>query len=80
MLKGTREVILRKVQPTSIHGQLSLDLYFVDPDDPDEQVRVARVGPETVPRNLQPGDRVQLSYVLGAVIGVIRTQVAAPQD
>ena len=44
MLKGSREVILRKVQPISVHGQISWDVYFSDPDDPD-QVSVARVGP-----------------------------------
>lgn len=33
MLKGTRDVLVTKVQPVSIHGQISLDVYFIDPDD-----------------------------------------------
>ena len=32
MLKGTRDGILKRVQPTSIHGQISLDVYFTDLD------------------------------------------------
>ena len=53
MLKGTRDGILKKVQPVSIHGQVSLDLFFTDVDDPDGQPHVARMGPEAVTRNLE---------------------------
>jgi hypothetical protein len=67
MLKGTKEVLVRKIQPVSIHGQVSLDVYFVDPDDPQGQVSLARVGAESVPRRLEPGDRVTLHYLLGVV-------------
>ena len=45
MLKGSRKVLVKKVQPVSIHGQISLDVYFVDPEEPDGQVSIARVGP-----------------------------------
>ena len=31
MLKGTRTALIKKIQPVSIHGQISLDVYFVDP-------------------------------------------------
>ena len=34
MLKGSRKVLVKKVQPVSIHGQISLDVYFVDPEEP----------------------------------------------
>ena len=44
MLKGTRTAIIKKIQPVSIHGQISLDVYFVDPDDPQGQVSLARLG------------------------------------
>src|SRR6476646_9644823 len=58
VLKGTRDGILKKVQPTSIHGQISWDVYFTDVEDPDGQITVARVGPEAVmDNNLEPGDR-----------------------
>lgn len=67
MLKGTKPALVKKIQPVSIHGQISLDVYFVDPEEPDGQVSLARVGPEAAPRNLEAGDLVTLHYVLGAV-------------
>jgi hypothetical protein len=72
MLKGSKPGVIRKIQPVSIHGQLSLDVYFVDPDDPDGQVSLARIGPESVPRNLEIGDTVDLHYLLGAVTQITR--------
>jgi hypothetical protein len=73
MLKGTREGVLKKVQPMSIHGQISCDVFFTDVDDPDGQVHVARVGPEAViGNNLEPGDRIQVEYVVGVPIRVTR--------
>jgi len=72
MLKGTRTALVKKIQPVSIHGQISLDVYFVDPDEPDGQVSLARIGPEATPRNLEPGDRVDLHYVLGVVTSITK--------
>ena len=72
MLKGTRDVLVTKVQPVSIHGQLSLDVYWVDPDDPQGQVSLARTGPESVPKDLEAGDRVTLHYMFGAVTSITR--------
>jgi hypothetical protein len=70
MLKGSREVLLKRVQPISVHGQISWDVYFADLDDPDGQVSVARVGPEAVNHKLEPGDTIRLDYTLGSVIAV----------
>jgi hypothetical protein len=78
MLKGTRDAIVKKVQPVSIHGQISLDVYFVSPDEPDGQVSLARVGPEAMPRNIEPGDLVTLHYLLGVVTAITRVSGAAP--
>jgi hypothetical protein len=72
MLKGTRSVQVTKVQPVSIHGQISLDVHFVDPDDPTGQVSLARIGPESVPRSIEAGDKVELHYVLGVVTSITR--------
>ena len=72
MLKGSRAGILRKVQPVSIHGQISWDVSFSDPDDRDGPVQMARVGPESVDRHLEPGDRIKLDYLLGSVTRVTR--------
>ena len=72
MLKGSKAALVKKIQPVSIHGQISLDVYVVDPDEPEGQVSLARIGPEAVPRDLEPGDVVDLHYVLGVVTQITR--------
>jgi hypothetical protein len=72
MLKGTREGLLKKLQPVSIHGQVSLDLFFTDVEDPDGQIHVARMGPEAVARNIEPGDRIRIEYLVGVAVKVER--------
>jgi hypothetical protein len=73
MLKGTRPALVKKIQPVSIHGQLSLDVYFADPEDPDGQVSRARLGPESVPRDLEPGQHVTVHYLLGVVTTITKS-------
>ena len=73
MLKGTKEATVTKVQPVSIHGQISLDVYFVDPEDSQGQVSLARIGPESVPKNLEASDRVTLHYMLGVVTSITKS-------
>ena len=72
MLKGTRPAVVTKIQPVSIHGQVSLDVYCADPDDPQGQITVARIGEESVPRGLEAGDRVMLHFVLGVITEITR--------
>jgi hypothetical protein len=72
MLKGTKVAIVKKIQPVSIHGQISLDVYFVDPDDREGQVSLARLGEEAVPRDLEAGDRVDLHYLVGVVTRITK--------
>lgn len=73
MLKGTREAVLKRIQPVSVHGQLSWEIVFVHADDPGEQLNAARVGPEAiVGHTLEAGDRIQLEYLVGVVVNVTR--------
>ena len=72
MLKGTRDGILRRLQPVSIHGQMSWDVLFTDVGDPDGQLHAARLGPEAVPHNLEPGDRILIDYLVGVAVRVTR--------
>jgi hypothetical protein len=73
MLKGTRNAILKRVQPISIHGQVSLEIVFTHVDDPEEQLHAARVGPEAIVGGaLEAGDHVQIEYLVGAVVKVTR--------
>jgi hypothetical protein len=72
MLKGTRSGIVTRIQPISIHGQVSLDVFWMDPEDPESEIRHARVGDEAAPRNLTPGDRITLHYLMGSVTRIER--------
>jgi hypothetical protein len=72
MLKGTRDGILKKVQPVSIHGQVSWDVFYTSVEDPDGQIHVARMGPEAVAGNLEPGDRIKVEYMVGVPVRVTR--------
>jgi len=70
VLKGSRDAVLHRLQPISIHGQLSYDVHYTFADEPDGQVRVARVGPEVLASGLQEGDRVLLDFLVGVVTAV----------
>jgi hypothetical protein len=70
MLKGSRDAILKKIQPISVHGQISLDVQYIYADEDGEQIRVARIGPEAVDKTLGPGDRITLDFLMGAVTAV----------
>jgi hypothetical protein len=72
MLKGTREGVVQRIQPISIHGQMSLDIFWLEPGDPDQELRHARVGQEDVPKDLSIGDDVTLHYLMGSVTKVTR--------
>ena len=72
MLKGTRDGVVNRIQPISIHGQISLDVFWTDPDDPEGEIRHARVGSESAPRDLEPGDRVVMHYLMGMVTEITR--------
>lgn len=72
MLKGTRRAIVQRIQPISIHGQISLDVFWVDPEDPEQEIRHARVGNEATPRDMSPGDTVVLHYLLGSVTQITK--------
>ena len=72
MLKGTRRAVVKRIQPISIHGQISLDILWVDPEDPEGELRHARVGDDAVPQDLAEDDEVDLHYVMGMVTRITR--------
>jgi hypothetical protein len=76
MLNGSRSAVVQKLQPVSIHGQLSFDVHYVFADEPDGPTRVARVGPEAMTPTLLPGDSVVIDFVVGVVTGVKRVRAA----
>jgi hypothetical protein len=72
MLKGSRDAVLHRMQPISIHGQLSYDLHYRFADEPDGPMHVARVGGEALAPGLQNGDPVTLDFLVGVVTAVRR--------
>jgi len=72
MLKGSRDGILKRIQPVSIHGQISCDVFFTSVEEPDGQTHVARLGPEAVADNLEPGDRISVEYLVGTAVRATR--------
>lgn len=72
MLKGSRDGVLQRMQPISIHGQLSYDLHYRFDDETTEQLHVARVGGEALSPGLQDGDRIELDFLVGVVTAVRR--------
>ncbi len=72
MLKGTRIGIVKRIQPVSVHGQMSLDVFWIDPEDPEEELRHARVGQESTPPDLEVGDRVTMHYLMGSITQITR--------
>jgi hypothetical protein len=77
MLKGSRDAVLHKLQPISIHGQLSYDVHYRFADEPDGQLRVARVGAEALEPGLQEGDGFRLDFLVGVVTNVHKPDRAA---
>jgi hypothetical protein len=72
MLNGSREGVLRRMQPISIHGQLSYDVHYTFADESDGQTRVARIGPEALAPGLQIGDKIRLDFLVGVVTAIHR--------
>ena len=73
MLKGSRQAILKRIQPISIHGQASWEIVFTHIDDTTEQLNAARVGPEAIAaESLEAGDRIDVEYLFNQVIKVTR--------
>jgi hypothetical protein len=72
MLKGTRQGVINRIQRISVHGQPSLDVFWVDPDDPEGEIRHARVGNEAAPVDLSAGDRVTMHYLMGMVTQITK--------
>ena len=81
MLKGSKKAVITKIQPVSIHGQVTWDVFFTDVEDPDGQIHNARLGPEAViGNNLEPGDRIQVEYLVGQAIRVTRVVPTSSQS
>jgi hypothetical protein len=66
---GEQEVIVLGVKPFGLHGVTYFDVAV---GFPDRTVQEARLGPESVPDSLQPGERVLATRVGNMVISLRR--------
>ena len=73
MLLGPKKALLRSVKQVIIHGHPYFDLQFSLAEAPD-RVQQSRVAGEDTPRDLQPGDRVILHFVMGMVVKVEKVE------
>ncbi|MEO6045405.1 MAG: hypothetical protein ABIQ47_16010 [Tepidiformaceae bacterium] len=60
------EAILAAVQPYDIHGTRYLRIAYAAKDDPD-RVTEGRVALESIYKDPQPGDRVEIRLLLGVI-------------
>lgn len=70
ILGGKKPAIIRHVQLIDIHGTRYYDIAYSHVNE--ENVRTARLGPEAVYLEVQPGDPVQVSYMMGVATSVER--------
>ena len=71
MLQRSVEGILVSIAPLSIHGQVIWDVFFTAAGSPDT-VTVARIGPESVEKDLRPGDRIVVHTLFGVASQIRR--------
>lgn len=66
---GEREAVVQQVRPVSIHGAQFVDVTVGYPDGARE---TARLGTESVPQNLEAGERVLVSTAVKMIVAIRR--------
>jgi hypothetical protein len=66
---GEQEAKVVEVKPFGLHG---VTYYDVTVEFPDRTVEQARLGPESVPEGLRPGERVMATRAANMVISLRR--------
>ena len=69
LVLGEREAIVTDIRPWDVHGVRYVD---VTVGYADGGVETARVGPESVPDDLQVGERVMVSRAVNMIVGMRR--------
>lgn len=68
IMAGSKDAVIINLQLLNIHGTYYYDLVYAHIDD--QQPRTARIGKEDIYANPQPGDTVQVAYLMNVVTGV----------
>lgn len=72
---GEQEAVVREVKPFDLHGVTYYDLALTLSDG---SLQTARLGPEGVPEELKPGERVLVMMAANMVISVRRPHEENP--
>lgn len=66
---GEREAAVVEVKPWDVHGVGYFDVTVVYAD---RRLETARLGPESVPENLEAGERVMVTKAVNMIVGIRR--------
>jgi hypothetical protein len=66
---GEQEAIVVEVRPWDVHGVAHVDVTIAYPD---RSVETARLGKESIPSDLQPGERIVVSKAMDIVVEIRR--------
>jgi hypothetical protein len=66
---GELEAVVIEVRPWDVHGVGYVDVTVVYPD---RVLETARLGPESVPEDLEAGERVMVTKAVNMIVGIRR--------
>lgn len=66
---GEEPAVVLELRPWDVHGVAHVDVTITYPD---RSVETARLGAESVPPDLSPGEQVLVTKVMNVVIGIRR--------
>jgi hypothetical protein len=66
---GELEAVIVEVKPWDVHGVGYVDVTVVYPD---RMLETARLGPESVPEDLEAGERVMVTKAVNMILGIRR--------
>jgi hypothetical protein len=66
---GEREAEVREVRRFEIHGSPFADVTVAYPD---QTIQTARLGAESLPEDLEPGERVMVSSAVNMIVSIRR--------
>jgi hypothetical protein len=66
---GELEAVVVEVKPWDVHGVGYVDVTVVYPD---RVLDMARLGPESVPEDLEAGERVMVTKAVNMIVGIRR--------
>ena len=66
---GEQEAVVMEVRPWDVHGVAYVDVTVTYPD---RVLETARLGPESIPEDLQAGERVLVSKAVNMIVAIRR--------